>query len=82
MALGFLSVKGPEGISTAVKVPYHALFFRFLVGVTASARGNVVVGHCSFMYTSDHRNLLGRGGYPHRYIPELVDGSSCIWGSA
>ena len=62
MALSFLAVKGPESISTAVKVPYHTLFFRSLVRVTA--RGNIdrrVVEHCSFMYTSDRRSLLIAG---------------------
>ena len=31
VALGFLAVKIPERVGTAFKVPYHALFFRFLV---------------------------------------------------
>lgn len=42
-ALGFISIERPERVGAAIKVPYHADFFRFPVSVT-TARPRATIG--------------------------------------
>jgi len=67
MAFGFLAVKGPQGISAAVKISYHSLFLGFSVRATIGGAtiNKWAIEICYFLFVSDHRDIGGHTVYAH-----------------
>jgi len=68
MAFGFLAVKGPQGISAAIKISYHSLFLGS--SVKAACDGATihkwVIKICYFLFGSDHRDIGDHTVYAHQ----------------